>query len=155
MCELWIHLDVIRSQDDPATEAVAQVDDGHAAAEPNDVRKGCSESHDQDLWEEARARCIYQWWPLTPRFKKTLKNSFISFLHFFPTLNWATRHLRCTSGRKWGNEWPRPTPGASRSPTGCHTSHTRTYSVRKERTRYTTVTLNDNDRSGDQLQINR
>lgn len=54
MSSLWIHLDVVRSQDDPATEAVAQINDGHAAAEPNDVRKSCSESHNQDLWEEAR-----------------------------------------------------------------------------------------------------
>lgn len=54
MCSLWIHLDMVRSQDDPAAEAVAQIDDGHAAAEPNDVGKSCSECHDQDLWEEAR-----------------------------------------------------------------------------------------------------
>lgn len=45
---------MVWSQDDPATEAVAQVDDRHAAAEPNHIWKGCSESHNQDLWEGVR-----------------------------------------------------------------------------------------------------
>lgn len=40
---------MVWSQDDPATEAVAQIDDSHAAAEPDNIWKGCSESHNQDL----------------------------------------------------------------------------------------------------------
>lgn len=47
--QVWPYLDMVWSQDDPATEAVAQIDDGHTAAEPNNVRKGCSERHNQDL----------------------------------------------------------------------------------------------------------
>lgn len=50
------HLDVIRSQDDPAAEAVAQVDDGHAAAEANDAGEGGAERHDQDLSEVHQVR---------------------------------------------------------------------------------------------------
>lgn len=49
---------MVWSQDDPATKAVAQVDDSHAAAEPNNIWKGCSESHNQDLWEGVRAELI-------------------------------------------------------------------------------------------------
>lgn len=48
------HLDMIRSQNDPATEAVAQIDDSHTAAEANDTGEGGSERHDQDLWESTR-----------------------------------------------------------------------------------------------------
>lgn len=48
------HLDVIRPQNDPATEAVAQIDDSHTAAEANHTGEGCSECHDQDLWEPGR-----------------------------------------------------------------------------------------------------
>lgn len=48
------HLDVIRSQNDPPTEAVAQVDDSHTAAEANDTGEGGPERHDQDLWESTR-----------------------------------------------------------------------------------------------------
>lgn len=46
-----VYLDMVWSQDDPATEAVAKIDDGHAAAEPNHIRERCSKCHDQDLWE--------------------------------------------------------------------------------------------------------
>lgn len=50
----FAHLDVVWSQDNPATEAVAQIDDGHAAAEPNHIRERCSKCDDQDLWEVER-----------------------------------------------------------------------------------------------------
>lgn len=40
--------------------------------------------------------------------------------------------LHCTSGRTSGSESPQPTPRVWRSPTGCHTSHMRTWSVRRE-----------------------
>ena len=49
-----VHLDVVRSQDDPATEAVSQIDDGHAAAEPDHIGERCSKCHDQDLREAPR-----------------------------------------------------------------------------------------------------
>lgn len=48
------HLDVIRPQNDPATEAVAQIDDSHAAAEANHTGEGSSQCHDQDLWDAKR-----------------------------------------------------------------------------------------------------
>lgn len=48
------HLDMIRSQNDPPTEAVAQIDDSHTAAEANDTGEGGSECHDQDLLESTR-----------------------------------------------------------------------------------------------------
>ena len=48
-----VYLGVVGPQDDPATEAVAQVDGCGAAAEPDDVRERRSECHNQDLrWEE-------------------------------------------------------------------------------------------------------
>lgn len=40
---------MVRSQNDPATEAVAQIDDSHTAAEPNHIGERCSKCHDQDL----------------------------------------------------------------------------------------------------------
>lgn len=43
------HLDVVRPQHDPSTEAVAQVDDGHAAAETDDVWEGHPQRNDEDL----------------------------------------------------------------------------------------------------------
>ena len=45
---------MIRPQDDPAAEAVAQVDDRHAAAEADDVGESSTEGHNQDL--RARGR---------------------------------------------------------------------------------------------------
>lgn len=53
MC-VCIHLDMIWSQNDPPTEAVAQIDDSHTAAEPDHIRESCSERHDQDLCETMR-----------------------------------------------------------------------------------------------------
>lgn len=47
----FVYLDMVRTQDDPATEAVAKIDDGHTAAEPDYIRERCPKSHDQDLWE--------------------------------------------------------------------------------------------------------
>lgn len=44
-----LYLDVIGPQHDPATEAVAQVDDSHTAAEPDHVGERSSQGHDQDL----------------------------------------------------------------------------------------------------------
>lgn len=43
------YLGVIRSQDDPTTEAIAQIDHGSAAAEPDHVRKCRPQRQDQDL----------------------------------------------------------------------------------------------------------
>lgn len=43
------HLDMIRPQNDPPTEAVAQVDDSHTAAEADDTGEGGPERHNQDL----------------------------------------------------------------------------------------------------------
>lgn len=40
---------MIRSDDDPATEAVAQVDDAGTADEADDVRQRCPERQDEDL----------------------------------------------------------------------------------------------------------
>lgn len=40
---------MVWSQDDPATEAVAQIDDSHTAAEPNNIGESCSKCHDKDL----------------------------------------------------------------------------------------------------------
>lgn len=42
-------LHVVRTENDPAAEAVAQIDDGYAAAEPDHVGKCCSESDDEDI----------------------------------------------------------------------------------------------------------
>lgn len=57
-----IHLDMVWSQDDPATEAVAQIDDSHTAAEPNNIGESCSKCHDKDLQQggaETRHRSNY------------------------------------------------------------------------------------------------
>lgn len=43
------HLDMVRSQHDPPAEAVAQVDDGHAAAEADDVQEGHPQRDDENL----------------------------------------------------------------------------------------------------------
>lgn len=59
--ESFIHLDMVRSQDDPATEAVAQINDGHTEAEANHIGERYSERDDQNLrwtvqitvWEKA------------------------------------------------------------------------------------------------------
>lgn len=40
---------MVRSQHDPAAEAVAQIDDSDTAAEANYIRKRCPKCHDQDL----------------------------------------------------------------------------------------------------------
>jgi len=40
---------MVWSQHDPSTEAVAQVDDSHAAAEADDVREGHPQRDDEDL----------------------------------------------------------------------------------------------------------
>lgn len=42
---------MVGSEYDPAAEAVAQVDHGGAAAEPDHVRERRSQGDDQDLWE--------------------------------------------------------------------------------------------------------
>lgn len=47
---------MVWSQDDPATEAVAKIDDSHAAAEANNIWKGCSQGHNQDLWKGVRVK---------------------------------------------------------------------------------------------------
>lgn len=44
---------MVRSEHDPSTEAVTQVDDGYTAAEPDDVGERRSKSDDEDLqWEQ-------------------------------------------------------------------------------------------------------
>lgn len=40
---------MVGPQDDPAAEAVAQVDDRHTAAEADDVGESSTEGHNQDL----------------------------------------------------------------------------------------------------------
>lgn len=40
---------MVWSKDDPATEAVAQIDDSHTAAEPNHTGESCSKCHDKDI----------------------------------------------------------------------------------------------------------
>lgn len=57
------HLDVVGSQHDPAAEAVAQVDDGHAAAEADDVGEGHPQRHDEDLggWKNPRGSNSVLW----------------------------------------------------------------------------------------------
>lgn len=42
-------LDMVRSQDDPATEAVAQINDGHTEAEANHIGERYSERDDQNI----------------------------------------------------------------------------------------------------------
>lgn len=48
------HLDVVGPQDDPAAETVTQVDDGHTAAEADDVGEGSAQRDDQDLEKNTR-----------------------------------------------------------------------------------------------------
>lgn len=50
----FIHLFVVWSQYDPATEAVAEVNDGHAEAEANHIGKRSAKCDDQDLCEAQR-----------------------------------------------------------------------------------------------------
>ena len=45
----FIHLHVVWAEDDPATEAVTQIDDGYTAAEPNHIGERCSKCDDEDL----------------------------------------------------------------------------------------------------------
>lgn len=52
------YLDVVRAQHDPPTEAVAQIDDGHAAAEADDVGEGHPERDNEDLVEENQSGLI-------------------------------------------------------------------------------------------------
>lgn len=51
-----VHLHVVRSEDDPAAEAVAQVDDSDAAAEADHVGERCSERDDENLRQEKAQR---------------------------------------------------------------------------------------------------
>lgn len=94
-------------------------------------------SYLQALLREPR---VSLWWPSTSTFEWfksehwLLKIDWLSLHLFFSHIKFGVHHLHCTSGRMWGNGWPPPTPGVWRSPTGCHTGHMRTYSVRKERT---------------------
>lgn len=46
------YLHVVGPQHDPATEAIAQIDDGHTAAEAHNAGQGHPQRGDEDLWRE-------------------------------------------------------------------------------------------------------
>ena len=43
---------MVGPQHDPAAEAIAQIDDGHTAAEAHDAGQGHPQRGDEDLWRE-------------------------------------------------------------------------------------------------------
>ena len=128
---------MVRSQDDPATEAVAQIDDGHTEAEPNHVGQRNSKCDDQNLKLHCgREQGQYINWIYynTSKTSSEIKSA----------AAWVGSHhmiwdLRCISGRTWGSEWLPPTPGGWRSLTRCHRGHRRTYSVRRKEMRSMTL----------------
>lgn len=46
------YLHMVGPQHDPAAEAIAQIDDGHTAAEAHDAGQGHPQRGDEDLWRE-------------------------------------------------------------------------------------------------------
>ena len=52
------YLHMVGPQHDPATEAIAQVDDSHTAAEAHDAGQGHSQCGDEDLWRGRQGTAV-------------------------------------------------------------------------------------------------
>lgn len=89
----FIHLYVVRSQDDPAAETISQIDDSHTQAKANHIGQSCSKCDDQDLCGRETRVIIQTYYTnlLTSFQSSELHCGCLNTLVFF--------HLRCISER--------------------------------------------------------